>query len=147
MRAHTAGQAAKSRMYNKARKSEVATRMKKARARVLCCASLRGGSDADARPRRHAPQVLVAVAQAQSAGGEAALSAVDALLSQAYQTIDKAVRGSAMQPASPPVSRPFLSADGQGRAEEEHCGAQKEPHRPREAVAAAGGGGACFCIS
>jgi len=40
-------------------------------------------------------QVLVAVAEAQSAGGEAALSAVNALLSQAYKTIDKAVRGRA----------------------------------------------------
>lgn len=38
------------------------------------------------------PQVLAAAAEAKTAGGEAAMATVEALLSEAYKTIDMAVR-------------------------------------------------------
>ena len=67
-------------MHNKSKKSEVATRIKKARHRA-------GGWRRRAALTR-APQVLVAVAAAKSGGGSTEV--LNTLLSEAYKVIDKA---------------------------------------------------------
>ncbi len=74
-------------MYNKSKKSEVATRIKKASSCVALHA-LRACAHAGART--FFLQVMVAVAAAKAGGGEAAAGTIETLLREAYKTIDMA---------------------------------------------------------